>query len=318
MRLRIVVTALCAALTFAAEGRTQVGEARAFEVASVRLAGQPDPRSGRVSRVTDTRVDWPNVSLRSLLLRAFGLDSTAYGTYGASLLSAPDWTAGVFVEVRATIPEGSGREHVPEMLKTLLTTRFGLRAHTEARPTDVYALVVGDDELRMQEVQAVDDVDKVFPADSSRPPPVIDRTSEGVEGRLRSIYTGRGLVIITDRTMYERIPTDRGTYILDAARITMAQLALYLGGTVDRPVIDRTNLTGLYKFRVELPPEHWGSPAFQAALGVSRTPEGTPSTDPSGVSAFKVAEDLGLKLEPRRIPLDTIVVDEINRTPTEN
>jgi uncharacterized protein (TIGR03435 family) len=40
--------------------------------------------------------------------------------------------------------------------------------------------------------------------------------------------------------------------------------------------------------------------------------------DPSGVSAFKAVEKLGLKLEPRRILLDTIVVDTIERAPTEN
>ncbi len=314
MRPTIVRAVSCAALVLVAAGNVaaQVEQGRAFEVASVRLADRPGLQARPSSRVTDTRLDASHASLRNLLLRAFRLDLP----WQLSFLSAPDWVKDVYVEIHATFPDGSTREHVPEMLKTLLATRFGLRTHTEARPTDVYELVVSDGGVRMEEVPAVDEVDKEFPVDPSRPP-LMDQTREGLEGRTRTIFTGRGLIYISDRTMYERIATDRGTYILDATRITMWQLAGYLSATVDRPVVDGTNLSGVYTFRVELPPENWGF-ALPPTLGVSRTPEGTPRIDPSGVSAFTVAEDLGLRLEPRRIPLDTIVIDQIDRAPTEN
>jgi uncharacterized protein (TIGR03435 family) len=82
-------------------------------------------------------------------------------------------------------------------------------------------------------------------------------------------------------------------------------------------VVDSTKLTGLYKLRIELPPPAF-VPGLLASLGVSTTPDGTPINDPSGVSTVKAVEQLGLKLEPRRIPLDTVVVDEIERVPTEN
>jgi uncharacterized protein (TIGR03435 family) len=36
------------------------------------------------------------------------------------------------------------------------------------------------------------------------------------------------------------------------------------------------------------------------------------------VSAVKAVEQLGLKMEPRRIPVDTIVVDQIERVPSDN
>jgi uncharacterized protein (TIGR03435 family) len=254
-------------------------------------------------------VDLTNISLRVLLLRAFEIDRP-------SQLSAPDWVTDVNVEIHAVIPEGSAPEHIPEMLKTLLITRFGLRAHTEPRPTDVYELVVGSGGVRMQEVQAVNELDKVFPADPSRKAPLLEQTVDSPAGPVRGIFTGRGLIIVTDRSMYERIRTNRGTEI-DAARITMAELASYLSVTVDRPVVDRTKLTGLYKFRIELPPETW-TPGLVSSLGVSTKPDGTPINDPSGVSAFKAVEQLGLKLEPRRILLDTIVVDKIEKVPTEN
>lgn len=163
MRLQIVRILSCAALTAVAAYtvRAQVDRPRSFEVASVRLT---DPQTrGASRRVTDTRVDLINISLEALLVRVFQIDQLAR-------LSGPDWLKSVNVDLHATIPEGSPRAHVPEMLKTLLTTRFGLRTHVEARLTDVYELVVGSSGVQLEEVPAVDELDKVFPADPSRPP----------------------------------------------------------------------------------------------------------------------------------------------------
>ena len=225
-------------------------------------------------------------------------------------LSAPDWLTQVNVDIHATIPEGSTRADVPEMLKTLLSTRFGMRVHIEPRPMEVYELAVGSGGVRMEKVPAVNEVDRVFPADPSRKAPSIDQTSEQIEGRLRSITTDRGQIIITEETMYERILTNRGTEEIDATRITMRQLAGILSFTVDRPVIDGTRLTGLYKLRIELP-----LPTFAIASVVVPIP---PTTEPNVVSPLRAVEKLGLKLERRRLPVDTVVVDDIARTPTEN
>jgi uncharacterized protein (TIGR03435 family) len=248
-------------------------------------------------------VDLTNISLQALLVRVFQIDQP-------SRLSAPDWLTAVNVDIHATIPEGSTREHVPEMLKTLLITRFGLRAHVEPRPTDVYELVVGSSGVEMQEVPAVDEIDKVLPAAPSKKPPRLDQITDAIEGRIRTTATDRGQLVITDRSMYARIRTDRGTEEIDAARITMPQLATMLSFTVDRPVVDRTMLTGLYRLRIELPP-----PTLLIASVFSTK---TPTNEPDVVSPFKAVEKLGLRLEPRRAMLDTLVVDKIDRVPTDN
>jgi uncharacterized protein (TIGR03435 family) len=168
----------------------------------------------------------------------------------------------------------------------------------------------------MEGVPAVDEVDKVFPADPSRKPPPFDRTIEGIEGRTRSIITDRGQIIITERSMYERIRTDRGTVEIDATRITMAELATLLAFTVDRPVVDGTRLAGLYRLRIELPPPI--SPISTVLLPLDLIPlDAARRTEPNVVSPFKAVETSGLKLEARRLPLDTTVVDQIARTPTE-
>jgi uncharacterized protein (TIGR03435 family) len=54
------------------------------------------------------------------------------------------------------------------------------------------------------------------------------------------------------------------------------------------------------------------------AAGITTTVQGIPLTEPTGVSTVKAVEELGLKLEPRRMMVDTIVVDRIERTPTDN
>jgi uncharacterized protein (TIGR03435 family) len=300
--LRIAMVASFAAGTLYA----QVEGRRSFDVASVRLTGaQTTP----LRSVTNARVDLVNISLRDLVLRAFNITRL-------DRLSAPSWLQDVNVEIHATIPAGGARAQVPEMLETLLITRFGLRAHTEPRPTDVYELVVDRGDIRIEEVQAANELEKAFPADPSGKPPALDRTANTIDGPVRSIATERGgLTFITDRSMYERTPTDRGTIQINAVRMTMAELAGVIETTVDRSVFDRTSLTGVYRFRIELPRSSL-TPAM--SLGVTRSADGTPITDPGGVSVFKAVEQLGLKLEPRRVPLNTIVVDKIERFPTEN
>jgi uncharacterized protein (TIGR03435 family) len=171
MRLPIACGLSLAALACVASDAVWAqGNTRSFEVASVRLTVPNTPPS---RRVTNTRVDVTNISLHALLVRVFRIDQP-------SRLSAPDWLTGVRVDIHATLPEGSTREHVPEMLKTLLVTRFGLGTHVELRPADVHELVTGSG-VGMQEVPAIEDIDTVFPADRSTTPSQIDRTTDSIE-----------------------------------------------------------------------------------------------------------------------------------------
>jgi len=83
---------------------------------------------------------------------------------------------------------------------------------------------------------------------------------------------------------------------IDGRGITMATLAKLLSSRVtDRPVVDATGLEGKFAFRLEWAPE----------------PE-----DPSVYLA--VQEQLGLKLEPRRMPMEAIRVTHAEPDPTEN
>lgn len=95
-------------------------------------------------------------------------------------------------------------------------------------------------------------------------------------------------------------------------RVPMARLAQELSGPTGRPVLDRTELTGSFDFELT-----WTPDDFRTADGRPKYVNGN-LIDPSGPSVFQaVQEQLGLKLEPARGPVETIVIDSA-QSPEEN
>jgi uncharacterized protein (TIGR03435 family) len=103
---------------------------------------------------------------------------------------------------------------------------------------------------------------------------------------------------------------------------TMSNFSDMLGRWTDRPVIDKTGLTGRYDIKLDLSLEDLsrsrsanvvviGGPA--AAGGSGPAPEGNPAG-----SLFTSIQKLGLKLEAKRAALDLLVVDKAEKTPVEN
>jgi len=276
-----------------------VAQMPAFDVASVRTTTSIVRLS---SRMTAGRVDLVQ-PLRSVLLSAFRLKDYQ--------LLAPDWLNELVVEIHATIPPDATVEHVPEMVGRLLVERFGLVAHSESRTIEAYHLVVGAGGIKMREVEALNEIDGRFePQLTATGRPRADSVADTSEGPVRTIAIVGGMRRITARTMYERTST-AGTTTIDAIRMTMAELVPILALNLGEPVVDRTGLTGIYQFRIELPRDETLNRALRS-LG-SRA-----DTAPTGVSAFQAVENLGLKLERRPTPIEVVVVDKINRTPTEN
>jgi uncharacterized protein (TIGR03435 family) len=116
--------------------------------------------------------------------------------------------------------------------------------------------------------------------------------------------------------------------LFESSGLTMKSFADLLSiGVVDKPVIDKTNLQGGYDVTVELS-------EFEA-LGVIRTslsflpllaPGGGGSdrggmavaSDPSGSMLRSSIAKLGLALDARKLPLDLLVVDQVEKMPTGN
>jgi uncharacterized protein (TIGR03435 family) len=105
-----------------------------------------------------------------------------------------------------------------------------------------------------------------------------------------SVRMNGGGVIFKSVTMQDLVDT--------MSRIHMAEM--------DRPVIDSTGLKGRYDFTVNL-------------FGTQEEMMSALSKGDFGTSIFTlIQEQLGLKLEPQKLPLDMVVVDKAERVPTEN
>jgi uncharacterized protein (TIGR03435 family) len=128
------------------------------------------------------------------------------------------------------------------------------------------------------------------------------------------------IVTITSRTMYERLLNSSGS-VINATRMTMAELVTLLEQTLVQPVVDNTGLKGIYQFTVELPRSSLENQLSEAMERARAARAGGPppgSSAPPGAPSVKFVETLGLKLEKKRVPVEVIVLDKIARTPTEN
>jgi uncharacterized protein (TIGR03435 family) len=105
-----------------------------------------------------------------------------------------------------------------------------------------------------------------------------------------------------------------GKATMNASGMTMTQLVEMLANQVDRPIVDGTGLTGKYDFTLEFAPEMRNMPSMPMMAGGGPVTEG--ESAPSLFTA--VQEQLGLRLEPKKAALDLIVVDHLEKTPTEN
>jgi uncharacterized protein (TIGR03435 family) len=101
---------------------------------------------------------------------------------------------------------------------------------------------------------------------------------------------------------------------LHANAATISDIALYVANWADRPVVDRTGLTDLYRFETEgwvpmRPP--------QIPPGVEPSPEQLAMADPNRPTLFMVFDRLGLRLEPRKASIEMYTIEHVER-PTEN
>jgi uncharacterized protein (TIGR03435 family) len=100
---------------------------------------------------------------------------------------------------------------------------------------------------------------------------------------------------------FQMLPRPDGVYHFQMTA-NLASFAQNVASYVGRPVFDRTKLKGIYEF----------------AMDVTRVPGDLTATLPQGPEFVSAVEQLGLKLELRKESLQMIVVDHIEKTPTEN
>jgi uncharacterized protein (TIGR03435 family) len=228
-----------------------------------------------------------NTTLQALIQEAYGVQPN-------QIVGAPAWikTAEYDLEIepKADKPEPDGlsidqsleqsRTRNQRVLQAVLADRFKLKLHPETRELSTYALVVADDGPKLQPAK---------PA-SSYPDPV-----KGPPG---------GLLNKSFRMLNNGSQTG-----MEARGIAAPDLASQLSRQLGSIVVDKTGLTGNYDFTL-----NWKS---DGSVGDFNVPV-------SGASASSlltaIQEQLGLKLEPQKGPIEVLVIDQVARQtePTQN
>ncbi|MCU1237906.1 MAG: hypothetical protein JWP63_5873 [Candidatus Solibacter sp.] len=265
-----------------------------FEVASVKPSTTPP--SGAVN--VGLKINGAQLHISSLALRDYIRIAYRVKEYQ---VSGPDWITAERYEIDAKLPAGATRDQVPEMLQSLLTDRFALKLHRGSKDLPIYALIVASGGLKMKELP-------VDPEDAAAAGAPIDVAVSGSAAGVNMNF-GRGATLAFGNNKFE------------AHKLTMFSLADSLGRWVDRPVIDMTGLTGKYDFTLDLTPEDYRALLIRSAVaaGVTLPPEALRlldgATDDSLHNALRA---VGLKLDPRKAPLEVLLIDHVNKTPTEN
>jgi len=105
----------------------------------------------------------------------------------------------------------------------------------------------------------------------------------------------------------------------------MSAFAGQLSQFVDKPVVDQTELNGVYQLKLELTMADVMAVARARGINIPAAPNAPgaaglagAASDPGGSSIFDSVQKLGLKLEARKVSVEMIVIDKIEKTPTEN
>jgi uncharacterized protein (TIGR03435 family) len=105
----------------------------------------------------------------------------------------------------------------------------------------------------------------------------------------------------------------RGLGVLPVANATMGDFAGVMQGAVlDRPVVDQTGLKGRFDFILKWTPDE---SQFEG-LGIKVPPPSDAANAPPGLFTA-IQEQLGLKLEATKAPVDVLVIDHVEK-PSEN
>jgi uncharacterized protein (TIGR03435 family) len=337
----LALLACCALLAGAAASQAagaQAAGAQAkveFEVASIKPSAPLDAakmaasiQSGQMpkigAQVTDSQASFTYMSLRELIIWAYSLKPYQ--------VNGPDWLASERFDIIAKLPDGAHKEQAPEMLQALLADRFKLVVHRESKERPVLALVVGKNGPKLKQSAVVPK-----PLDDTAPlgPGEMNMSTAQGPARMTIGQNGGASIDMGEKgTMRFRVDPSTMTMHLDGQGVTMDGFADMLtqfgqmqagAATADRKqIVDMTNLKGYYDVTLDfsladlLNMARAAGVNMPAGVGAPGAPTGEAS-EPSGTSSLTEAvKAMGLNLENRSAVTDQLVVDSIEKTPTEN
>jgi uncharacterized protein (TIGR03435 family) len=254
-----------------------------FEVASVKINKSGDTQTRLAIPPGAGRVDVVNMPLR-------GLIQAAYSVPANQLDNVPSWVTDTRIDIVAKADPSASIQQLRAMLQPLLVERFKLAFHHEQRDRDVYALVVAKPGTLGPNLKP--GIDCAARADVPRntlpAPPAGQPQDCGI------------------------LPAGPGHIVVKGLRINgfVALLSLATAALGSRQVVDETGLAGGYDIALTYTPEALSAAALAQRQGGA--PALAAAVDPNGPNLFQALQDqLGLKLESRKIPLDIMVIDHV-------
>ncbi len=281
---------LCLLSAVVAFGQTP----KEFEVASIKSVSEQPPNQVAVG----LHIDGAQIGITYLSLRDY--ISLAYNVR-LNQIVGPEWLGAQRFDIAAKLPEGSQQADFREMLQALLADRFQMKVHREEKEFPVYALEVAKSGLKISESG----------------PGIDARAANGSGFSVAAGGNANGATISFGNGTYFSL----GQNGFETKGLTMAIVADMLTRFLDRPVIDMTNLKVGYDLVLNLTPEDRLSMMVRSAVaaGVVLPPQALALLDnPSHDSLTTALAKVGLALEGRRAPLEVLVVDQIQKTPSEN
>ena len=289
-----------------------------FDVASVKAHKSEGMQMMAGMRLTPDGISISGVPLAMLLREAFGLPEDR-------ILNEPDWVNSARYDIEAKVdPDDAGkldkltRTERMAMLVPLLEERFGLKFHHETKTLEVYALVVAKGGAKLK-ASTGDGGGLKEGAGPAMPPPGAEREAGGPPPNggpmaMKPGDGGGGAMPAPPKgaTMMRMSPDGMTMAGRDATADQLAQaIAMQLGSTV----VNETGLKGKYDYSLSFAPEMGGRMMGMPPPGGG---DGGAPPPPQGPSLFSaVQEQLGLKLEAKKEPVDVIVIDHIEQ-PTAN
>lgn len=286
-----------------------------FEVVSVKLrdpasnaglggrggGGGVTSCSGPPAQIDAKRLALNNTNLYTLITLAYHMGPCVF-VHPEPINGGPAWMKSDRFDVQAVIPDGTpqytmnelddGRAPVLEtMLQNMLADRFKLSVHREMKEMSVYALSVakGGPKLQLLKQGGCLTFDPNNPPTTPPPLGMMICGSRGIRGAGGS------------------------NVILDAVGIDLDQLSQFLGGFVlDRPVMNRTGITGVIEAHVRFASEGTALPPMPAFGNA-----GIATVEPAASLFTAFQEQLGLQLQSTKGPVDVLVIDHAEK-PSEN
>ena len=226
-----------------------------------------------------------NNTLRNIIRNTYGLQNF-------QIVGGPDWLDSDRFDIVAKAADDAQPAQMMLMVRTLLADRFKLAVHTETREIPIYALVMARSDGRpgpQLRPAGVDCAAMVAAARGGGAP--VPRAPAG-ERPICGMQTAPGRMM--------------------AGGYALPDVARNLSNFAGRMVVDKTGLAGTFDLDLTFTP---GTPD---QIPPGPLPPGAPAIDPNGPSIFTaLQEQLGLKLDSQRGPVELLVIDRAER-PTED